>query len=182
MAWINRLYILFIGIILVLTTGFGIAAFYPEPQRALYSAYLEKPFATESCYKTPESVTSPECKKLEQEREQKARESQEKEQKYQNERALHTRTTIFLGITIGAFFTLFGLYQVKKTKLLSHGFLLAGVLTMLLTKFTVTLASLGAGVVGTETANIISYAQFGILITLAISVILVGQKSLKENP
>ena len=36
MKWINRLYIFFLGAILAITTGFGLAAFYPQPVAPQY--------------------------------------------------------------------------------------------------------------------------------------------------
>lgn len=178
MMWINRLYIFFIGIILTLTTGFGIAAFYPEPQAPIYPTSLQYPSLPESCLKTPEEIHSPECAKLQKQQEKDNQEFQEKQQKYQNESAAFTRTTIFFGISIGAIFTILSLTQMKKNKLIANGLILAGVLTMLLTRLTVSLASFGAEVTGTEAGNTLAYAEFGILVFLSALVIYVGMRNL----
>lgn len=179
--WLSRLYIIFVGFILTLTTGFGIAAFYPEPQRPFSQIYLEKPYTAESCFKTPEAAQSAECLKLQAEREQANLKYQEVEQTYQNQSAIHTRTTVFFGIAIGALFTIISLTQIKKSKLIAHGLILAGVLTMILTKLTVMIASFGAGVTATETTNLISYAEFGILLVLSAVVLIVGKQNLQES-
>ena len=84
MVWISRLYIAFVGIILTLTTGFGIAAFYPEPVRPPFPAKLQQPLAVESCYKTPEASKSPECLQLEEERNQASIEYDQKILEYDN--------------------------------------------------------------------------------------------------
>lgn len=181
MVWISRLYIVFVGIILTLTTGFGIAAFYPEPQRPMYPVKLQQPSAVESCYKTPEATLTPECQRLEAERQAESTAYEQKLQVYDNLNAAYTRTTIFFGVTIGAIFTILSLTQIKSSKLIAHGLILAGVLTMLLTRFIVMLASLGSSTTGTTGANTLGIIQFVILIFLSLLVIFVGKKNLKEE-
>lgn len=180
MVWINRLYIVFVGIILTLTTGFGIAAFYPEPLRPSYPVKLQRPLDVESCYKTPEAAKIPECIKLEEERQKESAKYEEELKMYDNENAAYTRTTIFFGITIGAIFTILSLTQIKSSKLIAHGLILAGVLTMLLTRFIAMLASFGSNTTGTVGANTIGIIQFGILVFLSLLVIFVGKRSLRE--
>ena len=160
MIWISRLYIFFVGIILTLTTGFGIAAFYPEPQFPIYS--ITKAPVAESCYKTPEAAQSPECLRLLEQQEEENIKQQADQQVYQNKSAGHTRTTIFFGIAIGAIFTVMALGLIKSSRLVANGLILAGVLTAVLTRFTVMLASLGSSVTGTEGANILGMSEFGI--------------------
>lgn len=181
MVWISRLYALFVGIILTLTVGFGIAAFYPEPIRPIYPVKLQRPFEVESCFKTPESAKTPECIKLEQERQEESAKYEEKLRVYENENAAYTRTTIFFGITLGAMFTIISLTQIKKSKLIAHGLILSGVLTMLLTRFIVMLASLGSSATGTTAANTLGIIEFAILVFLSLLVIFVGKKNLQEN-
>lgn len=181
MTWIGRLFIFFVGVILTLTTGFGIAAFYPEPARPLTFVTPEKIFITESCTKTPEAATSPECLKLQQQQEQQNKKIQQQQQEYQDKQAGYTRTTIFFGVSIGALFTIVGIGFIKRSKMLANGLLLAGVLTMILTRFTVMLASFGSGVTSTTNPSLISYIEFFILVILSLAVIVVGKINLKED-
>lgn len=178
MLWISRLYIFFVGIILTLTTGFGIAAFYPEPQFPYY-AITRLPVA-ESCYKTPEATQSSECIKLLEQQEEENRKQQEEQQLFQNKSATHTRTTIFFGIAIGAIFTVAALGLIKSSKLVANGLILAGVLTAILTRFTVMLASFGADVTSTQGPSTLALAEFGILVAMSALVIFIGHKNLKE--
>lgn len=180
MVWISRLYIFFVGIILTLTTGFGIAAFYPEPQGPIYPVRLEKPLIAESCYSTPEQARTAECQKMIAERETENTEFQKKQDVYRNASAQHTRTTIFFGITIGTLFTLLGLAFIKNSSLIANGLLLAGVLTMVLTRFTVMIASFGSFATGTEGATNIGLIQFGILVILSILTAAIGYYRLRE--
>lgn len=184
MKWINRLYIFFLGIILSITTGFGVAAFYPEPVMPSYaqSPYLAMP---KSCYETPQSQASPDCQALLQkqtEQEQKDSGKRENEQRVYNEKnASYTRTAIFFGIVIGALFAIFGIVIIKKSKLIATGLLLGGVLTALLTRFLISLASLGSSVGSTAGADPLAYAEFGILLVLSGAVIGVGLYSLHDT-
>ena len=73
-----------------------------------------------------------------------------------------------------------GLGLIKKSKLVPTGLLLAGVLTAILTRILIGLASLGASVTGTSTPDLIVYIEFGILLILSVAVIVVGLYSLKE--
>jgi hypothetical protein len=183
MTWINRLYIFFLGIILTITTGFGIAAFYPEP---VYPQYSAKPatIIPQSCIQTPASSQTPDCQKylndqqMQQTRDQE--EFQKKQDEYNNQNAGYTRTAIFFGIAIGTFFVLVGISLIKKSKLVANGLLLAGVLTAIFTRLLISLASLGVAVSATET-NTVGYIEFGILLLLSISVVFVGLNTLTEN-
>lgn len=191
MKWIVRLYIFFVGIILTMTTGFGIAAFYPEPIRPAYPVSSVAQIAPQSCYATPQEQSSKECQELLkqqnkiQEKEQAKHVAYEKQtQAFANISAGYTRTAIFLGITIGALFAIIGLVIFKLSKPVSNGILLAGVLTAVLTRIIISLASFGANVSGTTAADSFSYLQFGILALLSVAVIGAGFTTLKglEEP
>jgi hypothetical protein len=184
MKWINRLYIIFVGILLAMTTGFGVAAFYPEPQRPTYPVTRIAP-VPESCYKTPESQQTAECQKLiEGDADQRQKEQVEydvKNREFENKNAGYTRTAIFLGVLIGAVYAIFGLGFIKKSQLVSNGFMLGAVLTAILTRLLIMLASFGSGVTGTEGANTLSYMEFGLLVLATIGVTVVGFKTLTEE-
>lgn len=189
MKWISVLYTIFVGIILSITTGFGIAAFYPQPPRPEYP--LEKvtyPVVPQSCYATPESKNTPECKGYFNQDEQSRKEQEKTTQKYEeelrvynNKNAGYTRTAVFFGIAIGALFAVMGLSVIRKSRLVATGLLLAGVLTAILTRLLIGLASLGSSVTGTESANTIGYIEFFILLILSAAVILVGLKALPQE-
>lgn len=187
MKWINRLYILFVGIILTTTVGFGIAAFYPEPQRPQYPLDYARVTVPTSCYATPESQNSAECQKIiaEQQMEQKGnieaeQEFQQKQQEFQNVNAGYTRTAIFLGISIGALFAIVGIGLIRLSPLIANGVILAGVLTAILTRFLIMLASLGSSATGTAGADTMGYVQFGILTLLSVAVLVVGFTTLSR--
>lgn len=189
MKWIHRLYILFVGIILTTTTGFGIAAFYPEPQRPQYPIDYSRATVPQSCYDTPQAQNSTECQKiiLEQQGEQQnmieAQRQYEKEQvKFNNTNAGYTRTAIFLGISIGALFAITGIGLIRLSPLIANGIILAGVLTAILTRFLIMLASLGSSATGTAGADFMGYIQFGILTLLSVAVLVVGFTTLSKTP
>ncbi|QQG40843.1 MAG: hypothetical protein HYV37_00785 [Candidatus Levyibacteriota bacterium] len=188
MKWINRLYILFLGIILSITTGFGVAAFYPQP---VAPAYPSSPYASivpQSCYATPETQSSPDCQKALQGQQVKQKEDEVKRQQYNNEYKIYqeknssyTRTAIFFGIVIGAIFAIIGLGLIKKSKLITTGLLLGGVLTAILTRLLIGLASFGASVTSTSSPDSLAYVEFGILFILSVAVIVVGLFNLKDH-
>lgn len=187
MKWIVRLYILFVGIILTTTTGFGIAAFYPEPTRPIYPSSIYTKPLPQSCYATPQEQATPECQKLLAEQqaaqagdEQKQRGYQKQSETYSNVNAGYTRTAIFLGIAIGAFFAILGLALIKLSHPVSNGIILAGVLSAILTRLIIMLASLGSGVTGTNSPDSLSYIEFGILAALSLAVIVIGFTTLKS--
>lgn len=187
MKWINRLYIIFVGIILSLTVGFGVSAFYPEPRRPYYP--VEKPIAVPStCYDKTVNTTSPECEKLiKRERDNQVKfeserlKLQDQERLYQNKSGAYTRTAIFLGVTIGALLSIGGLLLIKKSKLVASGLMLGGVLTAIFTRVLINLASLGAYTGTTETSNTLAFVEFSILVVLSLAVLFVGFFTLKEE-
>lgn len=189
MKWINRLYIIFVGILLAITTGYGVAAFYPEPKMPVYpqaKLYLPSP---SSCYQTPASQNSPDCKKyLDEEKQRQAEDAKKQEEyqakleAYQNTNAAYTRTAIFFGIAIGALFAILGLMLIKISRLVSNGLMFAGVLTAVSTRILVSFASLGSKITGTAAADRLGYVQFGILLVLSVAVIVVGATVLKDEP
>ncbi len=129
----------------------------------------------------PEATQSPECQKLEALRQEESIAYEQKLQVYDNLNAAYTRTTIFFGVAIGAIFTILSLTQIKSSKLIAHGLILAGVLTMLATRFIVMLASLGSSATGTQGANTLGIIEFVILVFLSLLVIFVGKKNLQET-
>lgn len=188
MKWINRLYIFFLGIVLTITAGFGVAAFYPEPQAPMYPSTAAAPIVPQSCYATPQSQATPDCqaafaKQTESQQQQDAqlREYDKKQQVFRNTNASYTRTAIFLGIVIGVILAMVGMSFLKISRLVTNGLLLAGVLTALLTRVLISLASLGAGVTGTNGADNASYLEFGVLLVLSIVIVVVGVVSFKPE-
>ncbi len=187
MKWIVRLYILFVGIILTTTVGFGIAAFYPQPVRPVYPLDYARITIPQSCYATPENQNSPECKEIISQQDAEQKKSIDAQTKYNaeiekfnNVNAGYTRTAIFLGISIGALFAILGIGIIKFSPLVANGIILAGVLTAILTRFLIMLASLGSSVTGTTGADTLGYVQFGILTLLSLAVIFVGFTTLKN--
>lgn len=176
------------GIILTITTGFGVAAFYPQPVAPVYpSSLYTKPLPT-SCNSTPDQQATAECQALltEQQKNQQAEEAKRQEydkaqELFRNRNASYTRTAVFFGIVIGSIFAMTGIIFIKKSRLVATGLLLASVLTAVLTRMLISLASLGADVSGTARADSLAYIEFGALLGLSIAVILVGQFRLKEE-
>lgn len=188
MKWINRLYILFVGIILTTSTGFGIAAFYPQPIAPNYPIPTSKAIIPESCSSTPQEAATPECKEIyaqlksEQQMEIKKQQDFEREiLEFNNKNAGYTRTAIFLGISIGALFAIVGIGLIRFSPLVANGVILAGVLTAILTRFLIMLASLGSNLTGTTGADTLSYVEFGILTLLSFAVLFVGFTALNPS-
>lgn len=188
MKWINRLYIIFLGIILTLTTGFGVAAFYPEPKSPDYPINQTYPIVPQSCYSTPDASKTPDCQKyfdsqsrLSQDQTAQQKQYDQAMAQYRNKNSGYTRTAIFFGVVIGAIFIMMGITLIKKSQLISNGILFAGVLTAVLTRILIAVASLGSSVTGTDGANTISYVEFGVLAILSIAVIAVGLTTLKDE-
>ncbi|GEM_PF-2557218 len=188
MKWINRLYIFFLGIILSITTGFGIAAFYPEPIQPTYPPSEYNNRVPQSCYATPQTQSSPDCQAAFDKQKQMQAQDDLKRQQYENDlkvydnkNAGYNRTAIFFGIVIGSIFAILGLGLIKQSKLIANGLLLAGLLTAILTRFLIILASLGASTQGTASADSLSFVEFGVLLVLSVVVIVVGLYSLKEH-
>lgn len=187
MSWIIRLYIFFVGIILTTTTGFGIAAFYPQPIRPSYPVTYPNVIIPKSCYSTPEEAATPECQKIYSQLEEsqqvniKTQQDYEKQtREFDNKNAGYTRTAIFLGISVGALFAILGIGIIKFSPLVANGVILAGVLTAVLTRFLIMLASLGSQVSGTTGADMLSYVEFGILLLLSFAILFVGFTTLQE--
>ncbi len=188
MKWIVRLYIFFVGIILTTTVGFGIAAFYPEPVRPEYPLDFARVTIPQSCSMTPENQNTPECQKIIAQQEKEQRENiqvqkdfNQKSEEFNNVNAGYTRTAIFLGISIGALFAIIGIGIIKFSPLVANGVILAGVLTAVLTRFLIMLASLGSSITGTNSTDTLGYVQVGILALLSIAVIFVGFTTLQQK-
>lgn len=175
---------MFVGILLVMTTGFGVAAFYPEPQSPRYPVTKTPPLP-ESCYATPEAQKSQQCQEIltgnqEQDRKQQD-EYQQKLDEYQNKNAGYTRTAVFLGILIGALYAMFGLFVIKVSPLVANGFMLGAVLTAILTRLLISLASFGSGTTGTEGVNTMSFIQFFLLVLVTVGVTVAGFRALPDE-
>ena len=188
MKWISRLYIVFVGIILSITTGYGLAAFYPDPKAFVNLEAKPYPVIPRSCTETPAQQSSPPCqkyfedeRKYQEEQNAKQEELQKKQEEQRNRSAAYTRTAVFFGITAGAFYAILGLLLLRSSKLVSNGLMLAGVLTAVLTRFLVSLASLGAGVTGSVGADSMAYVQFGVLLLLSVAVIFAGKTVLRDE-
>ncbi len=182
MVWVNRLFIFIVGIILTLTTGFGIAVFYPEPIAPLYPAKLTRPSAVNNCYIGSVNENSAECRKILDEESKAVDEYQKQQEVYNDKSSVHTRTTIFLGVIVGAVFAAFGILILKNSSLIAHGFLLAGVLTMILTKLIVLIAAFGSNIKDVDLARDLGYMEFGVLVAVSIMIITLGWFKLgKEN-
>lgn len=116
------IYTLFIGILLVLFVGFGIAAFYEEPKYPEYPARLQ--------YSKPaydlEKQTSEEAQ---------LREEQikfDKTQKdFQKELETYNRNVSVIGLVAAILYLIISLLLAKKLLLISDGLLLGGVFTLL---------------------------------------------------
>lgn len=187
MKWINRLYIFFLGIILTITTGFGIAAFYPQPVAPLYPSGVYTSPIPESCNASPKEQASPECRDILKKQQELIAQDETKRlqfeqdmRSFENNNASYTRTAIFLGIVIGTIFALTGIIFIQKSKSVANGLLLAGVLTAILTRLLINLASLGASATGTARADNLSFIEFGVLTVLSVLVIIVGQLRLTD--
>lgn len=166
-----------------MTTGFGVAAFYPEPISPQYPISKVRP-VPESCYKTPESQQTAECQKLisedADERQAEQVVYEERQQEYANKNAGYTRTAIFLGVLVGAMYAIFGLYVIKQAPLVANGFLWGAVLTAVLTRLLISLASLGSSPTGTEDPSTLAYIEFFLLVVATVGVTFVGAKRLSE--
>ncbi|MGE5042190.1 MAG: hypothetical protein ACM3IJ_04790 [Candidatus Levyibacteriota bacterium] len=187
MSWIFRLYIFFVAIILTTTTGFGIAAFYPQPISPRYPISNPTVIVPKSCYATPQEAATPECQKiyaqLESGQTQNIQAQQDFENKmeaYNNINAGYTRTAIFLGISVGALFAILGIGIIRFSPLVANGVILAGVLTAILTRFLIMLASLGSSATGSSSADALSYVEFTILLMLSAAVLFVGFTTLRS--
>ncbi len=188
MKWINRLYILFLGIILAITTGFGVAAFYPQPVSPVYPSTNYKQLVPQSCYATPQAQSSIECQAaIQKEKDHQAQEDMKRDEyqktleDYQNKNAGYTRTAIFFGIVFGVIFAVVGISVIKVSKLVANGLLLGSVLTTILTRMLISVASLGASVSRTTGADSTAYLEFGILLVLSVVVVIAGLLNLKDH-
>lgn len=188
MKWINRLYIFFLGIVLSITTGFGIAALYPQPIQPVYPSPAYNNIVPASCNATPQAQSSPDCQGILAKQQQMQAQDDLKRQQYDatlktymDKNAGYNRTAIFLGIVIGAVFAVLGIGLIKVSKLVANGLLLAGILTVILTRLLISLASLGTSTSGTSGADTLSYIEFSVLFLLSIVIIVVGLFSLKEH-
>ena len=187
MKWINRLYIFFVGIVLSITTGFGIAAFYTQPiQPTFTNPYLD--VTAPNCASNPQTQNTSECQVAMAKQDAVRAQADEKQhaydaslKTYEQKNALYNRTAIFLGIVVGAIFALIGISMIKVSKLVANGLMFAGILTAILTRPLISLASLGAEIEMTSGGKASSYLEFGVLLVLSVVVIFVGLNTLKEQ-
>lgn len=186
--WIYRLYIFFVGIILCTTTGFGIAAFYPQPSYPQYPLDNNRVIVPQSCYETPQAQETANCQKYLNQQQAEQVKNVEKQNKYStkleaynNKNAGYTRTAVFLGIASGSLFAILGIGFMKYSHTVANGVILGGVLTAIFTRFLIMLASFGSQVSGTSGGDTLGYIEFGILVILSVAVIVVGFASLKPQ-
>lgn len=182
MKWVNRLYIIFLGIILSITTGFGVAAFYPQPVNPYSYTSPARNMVPESCYETPESRQSQECQEEFELQEEQIQKDEKAFREYSNENAGYTRTAVFFGIVIGSLFAIIGILFLKKSKLVANGLLFGAVLTAVLTRLLINIASLGANTTGTNTPDSLAFVEFTILFILSIAIVAVGLTRLSDDP
>lgn len=180
MRWINWLYIIFLGIILSITTGFGLAAFYPQPIQPSYSI-TPAAVAPQNCYATSKDQNSPDCQAALQKQQLLQQQQEASQQAYMNANAGYTRTAVFFGIVIGSLFAVIGIGLIKTSKLVANGLLLAAVSTAILARLLIRLASLGASTTGTNGPDTTAYTEFFALLILSVVVILVGLFRLSEE-
>lgn len=116
------IYTLFIGILLSLFVGFGIAAFYekpkyPEPPISLRYATPIYPEAKESTYSA--QITKDQIR-------------QEKvQQEFQKKLEIYNRNVSVIGLIAAIIYMVISLMLLKKLLLISDGLLLGGVFTLL---------------------------------------------------
>jgi hypothetical protein len=180
--WINRLYIIFLGIILSITTGFGVAAFYPQPVSPYSSSSPSREAVSESCFRTPEDRDTAECQKAFAEQEEQRKKDDEAFKAYANENAGYTRTAVFFGIVVGSLFAILGILIIKKSRLVANGLLFGAVLTAVLTRLLINIASLGSQTTGTNAPDNLAYVEFLVLLMLSVVIIFVGLFRLQDEP
>lgn len=112
-------YTIFIGILLSLFVGVGIAAFYPQPQYPEYPSFLNKPYQVE-----PNSTESAQLEK-----EQKA--FDEKTKAFQKENETYNKNVSMISLGASVLYLLLGLLLVTRLRIISDGLLLGGVLTLM---------------------------------------------------
>jgi hypothetical protein len=181
MKWINRLYIIFLGIILSITTGFGIAAFYPQPLSPYSRIYTPQNVIPESCYRTPEERASAECQEEFRLQEELTKKEEAAFRVFDEKNAGYTRTAVFFGIVVGSLFAILGILIIKKSRLVANGLLFGAVLTAVLTRLLINIASLGSQTTGTNAPDNLAYVEFGVLLILSIAIVVVGLVNLKDE-
>lgn len=182
MKWVNRLYIIFLGIILSITTGFGVAAFYPQPVNPYSFVSPQRGLIPESCYETPENRQSEECQSAFELQDKQTQKDEIAFREYNNTNAGYTRTAVFFGIVIGSLLAIVGILFLKKSKLVANGLLFGAVLTAVLTRLLINIASLGSQTTGTNAPDSLAYVEFTILSILSVAIIAVGLTRLTDDP
>lgn len=112
-------YTVFIGILLTLFIGVGIAAFYPQPEPPEYPLSYDKTYPEMN-----QGTPSAEFEKEQRIYEEKSREYQEVSEKYNKNVSMFA-----LGFAI--LYLLVGLLLTKRLAIISDGLLLGGVLTLI---------------------------------------------------
>lgn len=116
------IYTFFIGILLALFIGFGIAAFYEEPKYPEPSVRLRYPLT--EAEKTKESTQTASF-----EREQ--IELEQREKSYQKNIALYNRNVSTIALAAAIVYLMISLILAKRLMLISDGLLLGGVFTLI---------------------------------------------------
>lgn len=174
MDWISRLYIIFLGLLLSLTTGFGLAAFYPQPQQPASLSLPHNEIISQSCYTTPENQSSPQCVQAFQKQKETQMQLDSQQKKYMNIHAGYTRTAIFFGIVFGSLFAISGLTGMRFSKTTANGLLFAAVLSTVFMRLLINLASLGGMPNGSNSADVTAYTEFLVLIILSSAFVIYG--------
>ncbi len=116
------IYTLFIGILLALFVGFGIAAFYEEPKYPEPPISLRYPSPLYLESKESTIASQPTKGQIEQEKQQK---------KFQKDIEVYNRNVSVIGLISAIIFLIISLLLVKNLLLISDGLLLGGVFTLL---------------------------------------------------
>ncbi len=119
---IEIIYTFFLGIIIAVFVGLGIAAFYPEPK------YPEMP-ATLKVYSIP--VNAPEETKVSKDLLKKQEEYDKKVQAYQNNLSIYNRNVSIIALIASVVTLALSLIFLQRLLIIADGVLLGGVITLL---------------------------------------------------
>ncbi len=112
-------YTIFIGILLSLFIGVGIAAFYSQPESPEYPPEFSKPYQV-----TPNSTESAEMEKEQRVFDERNREFQKVNEEY-------NKNVSLIALICAVTFLLLGLVLARKLDIISDGLLLGGILTLI---------------------------------------------------
>jgi hypothetical protein len=147
------IYTLFIGILLTLFVGFGIAAFYEEPK------YPQPPVSISYPVAVPQAKDSSFSAQItrDQIKQEKA------QQEFQKNIEIYNRNVSVIGLTAAIIFLAISLILAQKLLLISDGLLLGGVFTLLY--------SIGRGFASHDSKFQFVTVTIGLIISLALGYI-----------